>query len=247
MKVNAELCVATILSCHLQPALASTNINLPSLLQAYCHGRGGRELGQNWYEAGRLGSKIQSVEDYTSCAQYLKSNDSILRPRYSNEPTFTVARAFSAGGIVVGASINENPGLFHAATLTNAFLDVMGSMSDITLHLTEHEFDEFGDPRTEEACAWIKSYCPLTNVKTQSYPSMFVVGALDDNQVPATQAISFVRKIRGCDPGANILLSIEEEGGHHLSLQRLQVGASEICFILGNYHSWLKSIKPVSN
>jgi len=169
-----------------------------------------------------------------------------MRPRDSDEPTYIVARAFSAGGIVVGASMNEHPGLFHAATLTNAFLDVMGSMSDSSLHLTEHEFDEFGDPRMKEACAWIKSYCPLTNVMTQSYPSMFLVGALDDKQVPATQAISFGRKIRGCDPGANILLNIEEEGGHHLNLQRLQVGASEICFILGNYHSWLKSINPAS-
>jgi len=171
----------------------------------------------------------------------LTGNNSILRSRDSPEITFIAARAFSAGGIVVGASMNGNPGLFHAAALTNAFLDVMGSMADPSLYLTEHEFDEFGDPRNKQDCEWIKSYCPFTNVKKQSYPAMFLVGALDDKQVPASQAIEFGRKIRYCDDDANVLLNIEEEGGHNLSLQRLQVGATEVCFILGQYNSWLET------
>jgi len=117
----------------------------------------------------------------------------------------------------------------------------MGSMSDSSLYLTEHEFDEFGDPRNKLDCEWIKSYCPLTNVRKQKYPAMFLVGALDDKQVPASQAINFGNKIRHYGDVPNVLLNIEEEGGHNLNLQRLQIGATEICFILGQYYSWLQT------
>jgi|AntRauTorckE5430_2_1112549.scaffolds.fasta_scaffold04158_8 protease II len=58
---------------------------------------------------------MQSVEDYTSCAEYLTGNKSILRSRDSDERTFIVTRAFSARGHLVGASVNENPELFHAS------------------------------------------------------------------------------------------------------------------------------------
>jgi|AntRauTorckE5430_2_1112549.scaffolds.fasta_scaffold15475_2 hypothetical protein len=49
---------------------------------------------------------MQSVEDYTSSVEYLTGNKIILRSRDSDDRTFIAVRLLSAGGIVVGASVN---------------------------------------------------------------------------------------------------------------------------------------------
>jgi len=191
---------------------------------------------------------LNGVKDFTACAQYMASPDSLLRDFVNdaederNSNTFIAAKAFSAGGVVVGASVNEIPELFQAASLTNAFLDVMGSMSNASLHLTEHEWDEFGDPRDKSSYSSIARYCPLMNVKRQGYPAMLLVGTVDDENVPFQHALSFGRKVRdNCDSGqAGILLNIEREGGHHLHGKSLEVSALEVSFILCQYSKWLK-------
>jgi protease II len=110
-------------------------------------------------------------------------------------------------------------------------------MSTSSLYLTEHEFDEFDDPRLRMD----KIVLTLTNVRKQTYPAIFLVGVLDDKQVPASQAINFGNKIRHYDDISNVLLNIEEKRGHNLNFQCLRVGATEICFISGQYYSWLQT------
>lgn len=217
---------------------------------AYCHGRGGRELGQKWYEDGCHLKKINAVRDFIACARYLSSEACIL-DNHPGEPMgkrrrFIAAKGFSAGGVIVGAALNDSPELFQSVSLTNAFMDVMGTMSDPTLYLTEHEWDEFGNPIDDvEAKASISSYCPFTNVKRQSYPPMLLVGAVDDESVPYYHALAFGQKIRdhGTDDESyrennEVFINIEKDGGHHLHGRILQVAALEIAHILGQYFKW---------
>ena len=209
---------------------------------AYCHGRGGSELGQQWKVAGSHLNKINAVRDFIGCTKYLTtytcSEDNAMDGQIKN--TFIAAKAFSAGGVIVGASLNAHPELFQTVTLRCPFLDVRGTMLDRSLYLTEHEWDEFGDPRGEVADASISSYCPLLNVRNQKYPPILIVGAIDDESVPFHNALSFGQKIRDHhqDSNGGVLLNIENEGGHHLHGKSLQVSALEVSHILGQYYKY---------
>ena len=232
------------------------------MIQSYCHGRGGGDLGKQWYEAGRLYNKENAINDYIACANAI-SNKVIQipnAPRDDNdqkEPIFLASKSFSAGGLVVAASINrcndENQGkLFQAASLVNPFLDVMETMSNDTSssgdYLVEHEHDEFGDPiNDDKAQSLIQSYCPVSNINEHiSYPPMFVVSTLDDENVPFHHGVVYTKTIRESmkignkdNQGHhnNILLHVEEFGGHHLHGRRLDVCTLENCFLLGYLHS----------
>ncbi len=106
-----------------------------------------------------------------------------------DKPVQLVAKAFSAGGGVdVGAAVNRRPDLFRGVVLTNAFLDVEATMQNQSLHLTQHEWEEYGNPLEDSLAAEsIASYCPVANVNDDGsglLPKFLLVGTLDDRKVP---------------------------------------------------------------
>ena len=163
------------------------------------------------------------MDDYLSCAKAISNEHSIInnlsnRGSKSNIGSlFLASKSFSAGGVVVAASVNESPSnLFHAVTLINPYLDVFGTMSMTSGNdgasqqhfLTEHERDEFGDPISDErASEVIRNYCPLLNVnkserqkssyETNLYPPMLIVSAMDDENVPYyNNSVRYAFKVR---------------------------------------------------
>jgi len=199
------------------------------------------------------------VQDYLACANALtrrkvcvlggSSNDTEQDDDNDNRKgIFLAAKAFSAGGVIIGAAINASPHLFQAVTLTNPFLDVTNTMSDKSLPLTEHEWDEFGNPVDDEnAKVAIANYCPFANLRSQQYPPAFLVGALDDENVPFWNPICFGMKMRDksikhekvkSEEHFDVLLHVEEDGGHHLHGKQLGVSELEVCFLLGQYARW---------
>jgi oligopeptidase B len=211
-----------------------------------------------WYEAGRLYNKKNAIKDYIACAKAL-SEIEIPNIDPNSRSLFVGSKSFSAGGVVVAAAMNESPpGLFQAVSLTNPFLDVMGTMltsGKSTHFLTEHEWDEFGDPTIDErAHSAISSYCPVLNInKNQSYPPMLIVSAIDDENVPYSNGVQYAFKVRNamkenCNQGShslasvngkksNILLHVEKNGGHHLHGRRLDVCTLENCFFLAQLYA----------
>jgi len=127
--------------------------------------------------------------------------------------------------------------------------------------LTEHEYDEFGDPISDKrARSAISSYCPLLNIQDiQPYPPMIVFCSIDDENVPMlANSVRYVMKVRDAmskgrecnnnssrssraEPNENdILLHVEKEGGHHLHGRRVDVCTLEACFLLGQLYKSLK-------
>lgn len=117
-------------------------------------------------------------------------------------------------------------------------------------YLTEHEYDEFGDPINDErARSLIRSYCPVLNIgkegTSSDYPPMFIVSTLDDENVPFHHGLVYARNIREAMKSShessntedeNVLLHIEQMGGHHLHGRRLDVCTLENCFLLGHLY-----------
>jgi oligopeptidase B len=196
---------------------------------AYAHTRGGGELGNSWHHQGRLYGKGRAVEDYLACAEALTGY-------LLDKPVRLVAKAFSAGGVVVGAAVNRRPDLFCGVVLTNAFLDVEATMQNPSLHLTQHEWNEYGNPLEDSLSAEsIASYCPVANVNDDGYalPRFFLVGTLDDREVPVWNPVVYGKKMRETTDGkADILLYVEGQGGHQLLGTRSHIAALEAAFII---------------
>ena len=187
--------------------------------------------------------KGRAIDDFLACGEALKNG---MRGNDGNliKSSFLAAKAFSAGGVVVGATVNAKPSLFDAISLTNPFLDVLNAMKDKSHYLTEHEWDEFGDPINDgNAFSSIQTYCPFHNLKSCNYryPDMLSVGTRDDENVPYYHAVTYGMKVRDLierkgtsQNKARVLLHVEKDGGHDLYGKRLQISAMEISFLLGH-------------
>jgi protease II len=196
---------------------------------AYAHTRGGGELGNSWHQRGKLYEKDRAVEDYVACAEALTGY-------LLDKPVRLVAKAFSAGGVVVGAAVNRRPDLFCGVVLTNAFLDVEATMQNQSLHLTQHEWEEYGNPvEDSHAAESIASYCPVANVADDScsLPGFLLVGTLDDREVPVWNPLVYGKKMREMTGGkADILIYVEGKGGHQLLGTRSHIATLEVAFII---------------
>jgi oligopeptidase B len=201
------------------------------VILAFAHTRGGGDLGKAWHIRGRKYNKMLAVEDFLSCAEALKgylTGDTKIE---------LIARGFSAGGIIVGCAMNLRPELFDKVVLTNAFLDVEATMRNPSLHLTQHEWDEYGNPLHDaKAAKAIASYCPVNNANScDNLPEVLLVGTLDDDQVPFWNALIYGTKLRDKTDHKKVSIYIESTGGHHLEGDsRLRVSALEASFILGD-------------
>jgi protease II len=162
-------------------------------------------------------------------------------------PVRIVAKAFSAGGVVVSGAVNRQPQLFDAVILTNAFLNVYATLMDPALPLTQHEWDEYGNPyQSAAAAAAIQSFCPVASIpstiskpqdqqdgenNTASWPRFLLIAVLNDSQVPFyNNTLVYGNKLRE-KTHANVIIHIEPNGGHELDHNREHIAAIEACFM----------------
>ncbi len=176
---------------------------------AIAHIRGGGELGRRWYEDGKLLRKRHTFEDFVACAQHL------VDERYTS-PSRLAARGGSAGGLLVGAVLNERPDLFRAVVAQVPFVDVVTTILDETLPLTVTEWDEWGNPVEDaEVYRYMKSYSPYDNVRAQDYPAILVTAGLNDSRVAYWEPAKWVAKLRATKTDDNVLVLRTEMGAGH--------------------------------
>ncbi|XP_067901302.1 prolyl endopeptidase-like isoform X2 [Heterodontus francisci] len=157
---------------------------------AYCHVRGGGELGLSWHKAGRLDKKHVGIDDLGACLRHLHTMG------YSN-PRRTALTANSAGGVLAGSLCNVSPSSIRAVVLRAPFLDVLNTMLNPSLPLTIEEQEEWGDPLSDQNLfKYIQAYCPYQNIKPQKYPSVFITAYQDDQRVPLSGLLRYTRKLR---------------------------------------------------
>lgn len=175
---------------------------------ATAHVRGGGDLGEAWHDAGRLHRKMNTFTDFISVAEALIA-------RGYTSPERLAIWGGSAGGLLVGAVLNMRPDLFRVALVHVPFVDVLNTMSDPSLALTVPEYEEWGNPALPEDYAYIKRYCPYTNVKAQAYPAMLVMTALNDSQVMYWQPAKWVARLRARKTDEHpLLLHVDMDAGH---------------------------------
>ena len=166
---------------------------------AIAHVRGGGELGEAWYRAGKQEHKQNTFDDFIACAEHLIATG-VSRPEQ------LAISGGSAGGLLIGAVLNLRPQLFRCAIAEVPFVDVLNTMLDPELPLTVTEYDEWGNPEQPEVHARIKAYAPYENVKAQAYPAMLVVAGYNDSRVQYWEAAKWVARLR--------TLKTEMDAGH---------------------------------
>ncbi|MFN8059072.1 MAG: S9 family peptidase [Vicinamibacterales bacterium] len=193
------------------------------------HVRGGGDLGKPWHDDGRMLRKMNTFTDFITVADHL------VEAGYGARHRLVVAGG-SAGGLLVGAVLNLRPDVCRAAILWVPFVDVVNTMLDADLPLTVGEFEEWGDPRVPAEYAYMKAYCPYTNLARGSYPSMLVRTSYHDSQVMFWEPAKYVARLRTLKTDDRpLLLKTNMAAGHGGSsgrYDRLKETALDYAFVL---------------
>ena len=196
---------------------------------AIAHVRGSEYLGRQWYENGKLLNKKNTFTDFIDCSKFL------IDKEYTSE-SHLYAMGGSAGGLLIGAVINMNPELYKGVVAQVPFVDVVTTMLDESIPLTTGEFDEWGNPKTEDYYHYIKSYSPYDQVSNQTYPNMLVTTGYWDSQVQYWEPAKWVAKLRANKTNSNLLLLHTNldagHGGASGRFNALKEIAREYTFIL---------------
>jgi oligopeptidase B len=175
---------------------------------ALAHPRGGGELGRGWYLDGKLLAKQNTFDDTLACARHLVETG-------VTAPGRLCLRGGSAGGLLVGACVTQQPDLFVSAVAEVPFVDVVNSMSDPSLPLTVTEWDEWGDPREEPFASAIAGYSPYDNTDPADYPAIYVTAGLVDPRVSVHEPAKWVARLRRVNTSDRpIVLRTEMGAGH---------------------------------
>jgi oligopeptidase B len=162
--------------------------------------RGGRERGEIWHEEGKMLNKKNTFEDYISAAKFL------IEKKYTYKGGI-IGYGGSAGGLLLGAVVNQAPELFLGMVIQVGFLNPLETNLDHSLPLTLGELTEFGDGKNnKEHFEYIKSYSPYHNIKKMNYPNVLLVTNLKDVRVIFDEPTIFTAKLRQFKTDKNLLL-----------------------------------------
>jgi oligopeptidase B len=195
----------------MSPGFSSTRLSLidRDIIWATAHIRGGMEKGMKWWKEGKLTNKKNTFEDYIYAAKYLIDN------KYSSKQKI-IGMGGSAGGLLMGAVVNQTPELFLGIIMAVPFVDSLTTNLDHSLPLTVGEFDEFGNAKdNKEHFDYIFSYAPYNNIKKMDYPHILITTSLSDNRVLFDEPAKFTAKLREYKTDNNLLLlKTEMNAGH---------------------------------
>jgi oligopeptidase B len=195
----------------MSPSFSSTKLSLINrdIIWATAHIRGGMEKGMKWWKEGKLTNKKNTFEDYIYAAKYL------IEKKYTSKGKI-IGMGGSAGGLLMGAVVNQSPELFLGIIMAVPFVDSLTTNLDHSLPLTVGEFDEFGNAKdNKEHFDYIYSYAPYNNIKKMDYPNMLITTSLSDNRVLFDEPAKFTAKLRDFKTDNNLLLlKTEMNAGH---------------------------------
>ena len=168
--------------------------------------RGGGEYGSEWHEAGMLLNKQNVFDDFAFAAKFLHENN------IGSEKTTAIIGG-SNGGLLVAATMLQNPDLFKVAIPQVGVLDML-RFSKFTIGWAWES--DYGSVDKKDEFENLLAYSPLHNIeKGKCYPTTLVTTASRDDRVVPSHSYKFAAKLQeyqGCENP--ILIRIEERAGH---------------------------------
>jgi len=197
---------------------------------AIAHIRGGQELGRAWTEAGRRERKFNTFNDFVDVARAMAQWAEIDGQRL-------VAMGGSAGGLLMGAVVNQAPECFRAVVAQVPFVDVLTTMLDESLPLTTNEYDEWGNPsESREQYERLLAYSPIDQTSAYDYPPLLLTTGLYDSQVQYWEPVKWLATLRDVKTDDHpVFLRTDLAAGHGGKagrFERLREIAEEYAFVL---------------
>ncbi len=211
-KAGGNPCVLNGYGSYGSSASFGFNSNIVSLLDrgfvwATAQIRGGSDLGIAWHDDGKMLKKRNTFTDFAACADELVFSGWTTRDRLA-------ISGGSAGGLLIGATLNIRPDLCAAAILYVPFVDVLNTMLDESLPLTVGEFLEWGNPKKESEYRYIRTYSPYENIRDCAYPHVLVKTSYNDSQVMYWEPAKYVARMRSEAHPQSLIFKINMAGGH---------------------------------
>jgi len=194
----------------MDPAFSGSRLSLldRGFVFALAHIRGGAELGQQWYDDGKLFNKLNTFHDFIDVTKELVAEG-------YGDAKQVYAMGGSAGGLLMGAIINQAPELYHGIVAQVPFVDVVTTMLDESIPLTTGEYDEWGNPNEKPYYDYMLQYSPYDQVRAQAYPHMLVTTGLHDSQVQYWEPAKWVARLRDVKTDSNqLLMHTDMDSGH---------------------------------
>ncbi len=168
--------------------------------------RGGGEYGEAWHQAGMLGRKQNSFDDFVAAAEWL------VREGYTRPERLAVAGG-SNGGLLMGAVLTQRPELFRAVVVQVPLLDMLRYHRFLIARLW---IPEYGSPDDPEAFAWLRAYSPYHHVRPgTAYPAVLLATAESDTRVDPMHARKMTARLQAATcSGRPVLLRLEARAGH---------------------------------
>jgi len=168
--------------------------------------RGGSEYGKAWYDGGRLGNKQNVFDDFIAAAEWLQKNG-------WTSPERLALNGGSNGGTLVGAVMNQRPGLAAVA------LPQVGVMDMLRFHKFTIGWawkSDYGSSETKEGFETLYKYSPIHNLRRgTAYPATLVTTADHDDRVVPAHSFKYIAELQADQGGPKpVLARIETRAGH---------------------------------
>jgi prolyl oligopeptidase len=168
--------------------------------------RGGGEFGDIWHEDGKLFNKQNVFDDFAYAAKYLHTEN-------IGSPNTTAIQGGSNGGLLVAATMLQNPNLFKVAIPQVGVLDML-RFNKFTIGWAWES--DYGSPDDKKGFENLLAYSPLHNIKQgECYPTTLITTAERDDRVVPSHSFKFAAQLQEYQGCKNpILIRIEGRAGH---------------------------------
>lgn len=189
--------------------------------------RGGGEFGEDWHRAGTRERKQNVFDDFSAAARELVAR------RYTAHERLALLGA-SNGGLLVGATIVQNPGLVRVAACAVPLLDMVRYTQ---FGAGKTWIGEYGDPADPRDFEFLYRYSPYHHVKPGvDYPAVLVLTMDRDDRVAPLHARKFAAALQHASR-RTCLLRVDVDAGHcgsDLLGQRIALEADTLAFLLAH-------------
>ncbi|MGH7631667.1 MAG: prolyl oligopeptidase family serine peptidase [Gemmatimonadales bacterium] len=168
--------------------------------------RGGGEYGESWHQAGMLGNKQNTFDDFIAAAEWL------IASGYTRPERLAVAGG-SNGGLLMGAVLTQRPDLFRAVVVQVPLLDMLRYHRFLIARLW---IPEYGSPDDPEQFRWLRAYSPYHHVRDGvPYPAVLLATAESDTRVDPMHARKMTARLQAATSADRpVLLRLEMRAGH---------------------------------